>query len=136
MHEMSRRQVIAGAAAVACAASVPAITALAAPIRAEMFCTEDEPWGALVRGHVRPDQFKTAVLDLLDTDSDARESGEDWLFETVLDFDEMDAKRVILGEPEHSYMRLSQEDHPELGETFVRCSASYPGAIPITVLKY
>lgn len=135
----SRRQILITGAAAALTAALPAaasIEAAAAAPRAEMLFTTDEPWGMLVRGHVSKQQFDTAALKLLDHDPDIRENAEEWLFENVHDETGDRIGRVIPSDPEHGYMRLDREDDPELGDVFIRCSATDEGAFPITAIMY
>lgn len=137
---MNRREVLVGAAATAAAAAIPAAATVALapvePAKAEMFFTPDEPWGALVRGHVSKAHYDRAVLDLLESDGDIRENGEDWLFDEHYDEERDDYVLSIVADPEHSYIRKVRDDDPELGDVFQRCKADDPGAIPITVVMY
>lgn len=136
---MNRREFIVASSAVAASATL-AIGSVATPsgqIEATMFCTTDEPWGVWVPGHVSNARFNEAALRLLEKDPDARENADDWFFERRwADDDAEEPEMVIIGEPEHLYMRKVRENDPELGDVYNKCSALDDGAIPITAVMY
>lgn len=136
---ITRRTLIAGSAAVTAVAAIPFAAIATAPdtaLVADMFYTEDEPWGAFVRGHVGKEQFDKAILRMIDTDSTHRESGEDWLFEySYVGDDEEERIAIIAAGPEHIHMRVDHVDEI-LGEQYHFCKAHVAGAIPITVVRY
>lgn len=135
MH-LTRRTVVLGGATLAAVAAIP-LPSLAAtePLVADMFYSIDEPWGAFVRGHVAKTEFDKAVLHMLETNSDHRENGEDWLFEYSYDDDEDERMIIVTAEPEYIHMRVLEVD-PELGEQYCFCNGDAPGAIPISVVRY
>jgi hypothetical protein len=135
MH-LTRRSVVLGSATLAAVATLPfPIQAAREPIVADMFYSIDEPWGAFVRGHVSKTEFDKAVLHMLETDSDHRENGEDWLFEYRYDDDEDERMIIVTAEPEYMHMRVLEVD-PDLGEQYCFCKGAAPGAIPISVARY
>ena len=137
---MNRREFIVGTAAAGAALAMPLVAlpaAESAPLTATMFSSVDEPWGAWVPGHVDGARYKDAVLRMIEGDRDAKDWGEDWLWDHQYTDDDDDTRRlVILGEPEHRYMHKIRDDDPELGDVYQTCKASDDGAIPITVIMY
>lgn len=135
--EMTRRTVILSGVAAGLVAALPVYASTAAPMPpmvADMFYTEDEPWGAFVRSHVPKEQFDKAVLHMIETNSDHRENGEDWLFEYHY-ADDDERITIIAGDPEYTHMRVDYVC-PDRGEQYVFCKAGDDGAIPITVVRY
>lgn len=135
---ITRRTLVAGSAVVAAVAAIPfaAIAATpAAALVADMFYTEDEPWGAFVRGHVGKEQFDAAILRMIETDRDHRENGQDWLWEGSYDDDGEEEIRIITADPDHLYMRVDEVDD-ERGVLWQWCKMDDAGAIPITAVRY
>lgn len=137
--QVTRRTLIATGAAAVAVAALPAV-ALAAPAPqaeavADMFYTVDEPWAAFVRGHVPKDVFDRAVLRMIDSSSDHRENGEDWLFDERWTDDGEDTYRVVIAEPEHGYMKIG-EPTVEHEVAWYFCKADDPEAVPITMARY
>jgi hypothetical protein len=134
--QMTRRDVVIRGVALAAVTALPLpVQATRGPIVADMFYSIDEPWGAFVRGHVSKTEFDKAVLHMLETNSDHRENGEDWLFEYRYDDDDDERMIIFTAEPEHIHMRVLDID-PELGEQYCFCKGDAPGAIPISVARY
>lgn len=134
--QLTRRSVVLGSATLAAVAALPfPAQAAREPTVADMFYSIDEPWGAFVRGHVSKAEFDKAVLHMLETNSDHRENGEDWLFEYRYDDDEDERMIIVTAEPEHIHMRVLEID-PDLGEQYCFCKGDAPGAIPISVARY
>ncbi|MGM4906218.1 hypothetical protein AB8B21_05925 [Tardiphaga sp. 866_E4_N2_1] len=131
----NRREFVVTGIAAAAVASIPLPASAAPELVAEMFYTEDEPWGAFVRGHVQKDQFDKAVLRMIETDRDARENGEDWLWEERHDDDGEVIRTSVCSEPQLTYMHITS-DEGDRGLLWNRCDAWEPGAQPITVVMY